>query len=53
MPDMNLMGKRVLITNADVFMGPVPVDVKLVAANYLMLKRPIGPARSAPSLFAG
>ena len=23
MPDMNLMGKRVLITNADVFMGPV------------------------------
>ncbi len=23
MPDMNLMGKRVLVTNADVFMGPV------------------------------
>ena len=23
MPDMNLLGKRVLITNADVFMGPV------------------------------
>ena len=29
------------------------VDVKVVVANYSMLKRPIWPARSAPSLFAG
>ena len=27
MPDMNLMGKRVLITHADVFMGPVLCEV--------------------------
>ena len=29
------------------------VDIKVVAANYSMLKRLIQPARSAPSLFAG
>ena len=29
------------------------VDVKVVVANYSMLKRPIWPAGSAPSLFAG
>ena len=51
-------GKEVIIASRSTAKQPRecdrhPVDVKVVAANYSILKRLIRPARSAPSLFAG